>query len=159
MNKEEWKDVPGYEGKYKISNLGRVKSLLSNIYLKHCVNSVGYYQVTLCLDGKKFNHTIHKLIAESFLFKKCDGLVVDHINNNKLDNRIENLQFVTHRINITKDKKNTVSKYIGVTFEKKNNKWRSRIRIDKKNLHLGYFNDEYEAHLRYLQELQTIKDL
>lgn len=159
MNSEEWKDIPNYEGKYQISNFGRVKSILSNIYLKHCINSVGYYQVTLCLNGKKFNHTIHKLIAESFLFKKSNDLVVDHINNIKTDNRIENLQYITHRINVTKDKKNTVSKYVGVTFEKKINKWRSRIRINKKNIHLGYFNDEYEAHLRYLQELESIKNL
>lgn len=159
MNSEEWKDIPNYEGKYQISNFGRVKSILSNIYLKHCINSAGYYQVTLCLNGKKFNHTIHKLIAESFLFKKSNDLVVDHINNIKTDNRIENLQFVTQRINVTKDKKNTVSKYVGVTFEKKTNKWRSRIRINKKNIHLGYFNDEYEAHLRYLQELESIKNL
>jgi hypothetical protein len=156
MNIEIWKDIKGFENKYQISNLGRIKSLLTNKYLKHCINGSGYYLVTLCFKGKKYNRNVHKLLADAFLIKENDNLVVDHINNNPLDNRLENLQFVTHRINVTKDKKNKVSKYVGVTYEKKCNKWRARIRLNKMNISLGYFDNEYEAHLRYEQELQTI---
>jgi len=156
INNEIWKDIKGFENKYQISNLGRVKSLLTNKYLKHCINGSGYYLVTLCYNGKKYNKSIHKLLADTFLIKESNDLVVDHINNIKTDNRLENLQFTTHRINVTKDKKNKISKYIGVTFEKKRNKWRARIRLNKVNISLGYFNDEYQAHLRYEQELNTI---
>jgi ribosomal protein L15E len=60
-------------------------------------------------------------------------IVVDHIDNNiKTDNRLENLQLITQRENVSKDIKNTSSKYIGVCWHKKAKKWRSSIQINGK---------------------------
>lgn len=152
---EIWKDVIGYEGSYQISNLGNVKSLLTNKNLKPCINGSGYYIVSLCKKGKKKSTHIHSLLAEHFLIKKSNDLVVDHINNIKTDNSLENLQYTTYRVNNTKDKINKKSKYIGLTFDKKCNKWRARIRINKINISLGYYETEYEAHLAYEKALKN----
>jgi hypothetical protein len=72
---------------------------------------------------------------------------IDHINNNPLDNRKCNLRIVTPQQNNMNRKsvKNTTSKYIGVSFDKKTNKWKATIRIDCKYIFLGYFDDEIEA--------------
>ena len=86
----------------------------------------------------------------AFLNHKPNGhnLVVDHINNDKLDNRLENLQIITHRENICKDRIGT-SKYAGVSYCKINKKWRARIQINKISYFLGYFTNEKDATIVY----------
>jgi hypothetical protein len=90
---EEFKDIIRYEGLYQVSNLGRVKSLRRNKILspsKEC----GYLKTTLRKDGKQRKLAIHQLVAMAFLGHEPCGheLVVNHINKNKLDNRVENLK-------------------------------------------------------------------
>lgn len=81
------------------------------------------------------------------------GDTVDHIDNNPLNNNVTNLRVITKRENSSKDRKG-ISKYTGVTFNKKSNKWRSQIWINGKNKTLGSFDDELEAHRAYQKELQ-----
>lgn len=168
---EIWKDILGFEGLYQVSNLGRVKSLPKewfsgkNTYKKHngkilkpCVNKIGYYVVNLTKDKKSNVKTLHQLVAMAFLNHTPCGykLVVDHINNNKLDNRLENLQLITHRENTSKDKKNCTSKYTGVSWCKELNKWRAGIRFKGKSMCLGYFNCELKAFLCYQNKLKQV---
>lgn len=154
MKTEIWKDVIGYKGLYQVSNLGRVKSFRRNkeIILKPSIGDRGYYVVTLYNKRK-----IHQLVAESFLNHTPKGmsLVVDHINNNKLDNRVENLQIITQRENLIKDK-SCSSKYAGVSWFKLRNKWRASISKNGKKIHLGLFTNEYDAALSYQQALKQI---
>lgn len=77
------------------------------------------------------------------------GLVVDHINNIKTDNSIDNLQLISQRENSSKDKKNGTSKYIGVYWNKEKHKWTARIQVNGFNKHIGHFNNEIDAHLAY----------
>jgi hypothetical protein len=72
---------------------------------------------------------------------------IDHINNNPLDNRKSNLRIVTSsQNNMNKiSNKNSTSKYIGVAYYKRKNKWRSYIKVNGKNIFLGNFKDEIEA--------------
>ncbi len=143
----EWKDIPDYEGLYQVSTDGRVKSLRKNLILKTNLDRWGYPRITL--RGKTFR--VHLLMAMTFLGHKPKGtsnLVCDHINNIKSDNRIENLQLIPHRENVSKDRKGS-SKYTGVTWCKHWNKWVAGIRVKGKRKFLGYFIDEYEAHLAY----------
>lgn len=169
--KEIWKDIPSYEGMYQVSNLGRVKSLSREILkngkhpfickekiIKNCLNTGGYYYVGLSKNSKTISRTVHQLMAEAFLNHNPCGmnLIVDHINNNKLDNRVENLQIVTNRFNTSKDIKNKTSKYTGVSWEKRRSKWVVRIRINQKYLHLGYFLNEEDANLAYQNKLKEI---
>ena len=173
MEKEIWKDVPGYEGLYEVSNLGRVKSLSRVVIrsdghrqpvpgkiLKNAVNSNGYALVSLCNTGNQKNYFIHTLVAIAFLNHKPDGynIVVDHINNNGLDNKVENLQLISHRLNMSKDKfrLGKSSRFTGVWWSKENKKWRAKISVGGKNKHLGYFNVEEDAASAYQGALKKI---
>jgi hypothetical protein len=159
--KEIWKDIPGYEGRYQASNQGRIKSLVSNIIMKQQLGKRGYYCVDLSLNGKRKNYTVHKLVAMCFLSHEPDGtmnLVIDHINNDKLDNRIHNLQLISNRDNLIKsiDKEKTYSKYTGVTWDKQSQKWKSNIRINSKSYHLGLFEIEEDAHKAFQQKIKEM---
>jgi len=156
---EDWKDIPSYEGLYQVSNLGKVKSLRFNKdkILKTSIDAYGYSNVSLWNDKKQKTKKVHKLVAIVFLNHIPSGfnLVVDHINNNKLDNSLENLQIITHRENSSKDKKGT-SKYTGVSWNRDMSKWQVGITINGKKKGLGYYNNEYKASLVYKNKLKEI---
>lgn len=114
---EIWKDIQGFEGSYQISNLGRVKSLERDIYTKDGVfqrhkretiktlktNSDGYKGVTLTVNGIKTRTvTVHILVAEAFIPKPNDYEVfeVNHIDADRTNNIVTNLEWVTHQENI-----------------------------------------------------------
>jgi hypothetical protein len=139
---EIWRIIPDYNCNYKVSNLGRVYSNISNKYLSF--NSVRGYK-TVSLNGK--NRYVHQLVAICFLNHKPNGhkSIVDHIDGNHLNNRLDNLQIITQRQNLSKDKKNKTSKYTGVCWNKRAKKWFSQIRDGKKVIYLGVFRSELEA--------------
>lgn len=94
---EEWKWIEGYEGIYKISNCGRVvnfKGELSPSLAK------GYYQIILCREGQTKTYRIHSLVAKHFVEGYEEGLVVNHKDLNKTNNRAENLEWVSQKENI-----------------------------------------------------------
>lgn len=76
-------------------------------------------------------------------------VIVDHINNIKLDNRAINLQLTSSRVNNSKDVKNKTSKFTGVSWDKNNKKWLSQIVFNKKTFNLGRYNSELEAKKAY----------
>jgi hypothetical protein len=169
MIKEIWKDIPNYEGYYQASNMGRIKSIERDILnrgkfpfkskekiLKPQNDTHGYYYLNLFKNGKRKNIKVHKLIAMTFLNHIPNGkydIVVDHINNNPSDNRVENLQLITNRENTTKIARGK-SKYIGVCWDKKNNKWKAAIKINGFCKNLGLFNIEIEASEAYQNALK-----
>lgn len=167
MDKKEteiWRVLPSNEN-YLISDLGRVKVLprigedgrkLKGKICKLSLNNHGY----LCVGiGQKIK-IVHQLVAEAFLDHKPCGLkiVVDHINNVSTDNRLINLQLISHRENCSKDKKDGASKYVGVYWSKQRNKWRSRIHINGKLKNLGYFHSEEEAAEAYQNALNDLRN-
>lgn len=163
---EIFKDITGYEGLYQVSNLGNVKSLGNNRLrkekiLKPCNGGVGYYFVNLWKDGEKKNITVHQLVAIAFLNHKPDGhkIIVDHIDNNPLNNKLENLQLISVRENTSKDRINGSSKYIGVYWNKKANKWQAQIGINSKRKYLGLFSNEIEAHESYQNRLKQLNQI
>jgi hypothetical protein len=167
---EEFRDVPGYEGLYQVSNLGNVKSLAretsngkgffisKEIIRKPTNDNKGYLHLLLSKDAKLKSFKVHKLVAMAFLNHTPCGmkLVIDHINDNKLDNRVENLQIVTSRFNTYKTKVKYSSKYKGVSWHKKANKWSASIHINGKGFHLGLFTCELAASLAYQNKLKTL---
>lgn len=96
---EEWKAVPRYEGLYKVSNMGRVIGLKRNRILKSAPNEKGYQMVTLCKDGRMRTFKVHKLVAETFIGKK-DGFEVNHIDGDKSNNQVNNLEYCSHSENV-----------------------------------------------------------
>lgn len=158
---EEFRDIPGFEG-YQVSNLGRVKSFKNKkeVILSNSKNCKGYYKIILRKNNKNYYKGIHQLIAIAFLNHIPNGnkLVVDHKNNIKTDNRLENLQIITNRENSSKDVKNKTSKYTGVYWYKSRSKWMASIGIEGKTKHLGLFTCELEASIAYQNKLKEIQN-
>tara|TARA_R100000541_G_scaffold3673_1_gene10949 strand:+ start:284 stop:796 length:513 start_codon:yes stop_codon:yes gene_type:complete len=165
---EIFKDITGFEGLYQVSNYGNVRSLdrvdsrgynLKGKAMKHRLNSTGYYMVNLKGKIKQKNCTVHQLVAIEFLNHKPNGnkgLVVDHVNNDKTINRLDNLQLISQRENLSKDRKGCSSKYAGVCWHKPSSKWIAKIHINGKQKYLGLFTDETEASTAYQNELKNI---
>lgn len=160
QQEEIWKDVPGYEGDYQASNLGRIKSLKKqkHLILKPTKNKNGYFYVNTCFKGIQKHIQVHKIIAITFLNHNTNGykFVVDHKNNIKTDNRLCNLQIITSRENCSKDRTNKTSKYTGV--RKSNSKWRATIVINNKGINLGTFDTEKEAYEYYKKAVFSINN-
>lgn len=156
-NLEIWKDIPTYEGLYKVSNKGNILNVIRNKKLSLCPGTNGYLRVTLCNNGKKY-YRVHQLVGMAFLCHNINDkkYIIDHKNNVKDDNNVDNLQIITQRENTSKDRKNKTSKYTGVCYHKKGKKFRASITINKKNKHLGFFENEYDAHLKYQEYLNKI---
>lgn len=152
---EIYKDIKGYQG-YQVSNLGNVKSLkgLTPRILKPGLAGE-YYFVVLYGENKR-TAIVHKLVYEHFGTKSCDKLVIDHIDNNPLNNRIDNLQLITFRKNLSKDKKNKTSKFTGVSWVKKREHWISTIMINKKQIYLGSSKSETDMRDLYNKKLSEI---
>lgn len=158
---EIWKTIIGNED-YQVSSLGNVKSLKhgKQRILKGGINSRGYHCVGLCKGGVQKERTVHQLVAIHFLNHLPSGLelIIDHIDGNKKNNRLDNLQIVTNRFNASKGyiSKETSSYYTGVSRHKLRNKWRARIYINGKDKHLGLFETELEASQAYQKALNNL---
>lgn len=107
---EVWKDVKGYEGYYQVSNLGQVRSLdrtipfrggekkLEGMILKQKLNK-GYNMVGLSVEGKQQGKLTSRLVAEAFIVNSENKPEVNHIDENKQNNMVENLEWVTPKEN------------------------------------------------------------
>lgn len=166
---EIWADVVGYEGCYKASSKGRVKSVdrvvvrsnganqtVKSRILKQCSGPRGYYMVNLCMHGRCRSFVIHKIVSQAFLGPRKNGYVVDHIDGDRKNNNLENLRYLTTRDNVIYGRhclyrKNGASKYPGVSKSKGRNKWKASIVISGKFVHLGNFDKEEDAAKAYME--------
>lgn len=163
---EIWKDIPNYEGLYKASTFGNIKSLNYNRTKQERVlipnlDRYGYYTLSLSSNNSKKTKKIHKLIAITFInhIPSGNNLVINHKDLIKTNNKLENLEVVTNRENTNKKHIKSSSKYIGVCLEKKTKKWQAYIYIKTKKKHLGYFNTEEDASEAYKKELNNINKI
>lgn len=118
---EIFKDIPGYEGLYQISNLGNVKSLHYNksnrqVILKPRLNKKGYCRVGLHSKGESKDFFIHRLVAESFIPNPNNLSDVNHKDENKQNNCVNNLEWLSHRDNMNYG---TIKERIAATLRKK----------------------------------------
>ncbi|MCQ2163589.1 MAG: NUMOD4 motif-containing HNH endonuclease [Bacteroidales bacterium] len=105
MEVEKWKDIEGYEGKYQVSTLGRVRSL--NYIRKGMISELRqgrgkkrYNKVVLYMDGKPKTYYVHRLVIQTFLGQAPEGKpCVDHIDGNFLNNKLSNLRYVSYKEN------------------------------------------------------------
>lgn len=171
---EEFRAVKGYEGLYEVSDLGRVKSLarevannfkgfilLPEIILKLGRGTGGYLGVGLSNKGKVKTYQVHQLVSVAFLGHKPNGTksVVNHKNFNRAYNVKTNLEIVSPRKNTDKKHLPSSSSFVGVSFISSRNRWRARIYIDGKRIHLGHFRNEIDAGKAYdtaLNEYQLL---
>lgn len=133
---EIWKDIPWYEWMYQASNLWSIRSLTRLVKWKekYFQKIIGrklkqkfdkhtwYYCLDLSKDGKRKTCSVHRLIAKTFLWMKV--WVVDHIDNNKKNNNVENLQFVDQTSNLSKFyvKKDLLIRWLKKLYQYKNMK-------------------------------------
>lgn len=89
------KDIKGYEGLYKITDTGKVWSEKSKKFLKYDSDRSGYQRVTLTSGNVHKRYMVHRLVYSSFCGDIPQGLFINHKNENKTDNRVENLELVT----------------------------------------------------------------
>ena len=152
LDNEIWKDVLRYDYEYQISNLGRFKRVTS--FHKNnkgeitvgSLDSRGYLRTNLTKEGKNISKKLHRLVAEHFLDNYSEDLTVNHIDFNKSNNKLSNLEMMTVKENvidyITKKKKlKTYSSVIGVSYHKTIKKWVAKLG----RLHLGVYDTENEA--------------
>lgn len=150
MNENEiWKDVIGYEGYYKISNMGNVFSIKSNRLMKKNINNRGYERVTI----KYKQISVHRIVCDAFLDKSENKNIVNHINGIKHDNRVDNLEWVTSRGNTIHHLSSFKIKEIRLKNCIRYEKW---IYINGKNRRLGRFKSREEAYNAYNDKLKEL---
>ena len=171
--KEVFKSVKGYKGLYEVSNTGKLKRLEKTIInsagefktygtkiMKGAVQSKGGFISHLLSnnEGKKLIN-IHLLVAEAFMnydksFDKSQ--VINHIDGNKANNKVDNLEITTISEIALNNNKVKSSKFKGVSYKKSINKWISQITINGKQTFLGAFQDELQASAVYIKKSKEL---
>lgn len=161
MKKEIWKGVKGYERKYQVSNRGRVKSLrrliircdggrfwLRERILKPGIDYNGRYMVGLNDCDRHRGTAVSRLVYEAFKGELISGLVIDHIDNNRSNNHISNLQQITQQENCLKDqwRRKDFKNYIHIN-KTRNKKWSASMRINGTQTYIGIFRHKYLAEM------------
>lgn len=166
---EFWKLIDEKKGCYMVSSLGRLKSkiegrrrdgkwMLIKAYEKN--KGKGYCEARLSYPNEKMiRPLLHRLVMLTFRPIANIEMFVNHKNMRPSDSRLCNLEWVSHRENLT-HKKNTdntkSSKYTGVTFEKSSQRWRARGSYAKKKICMGRYSTEEEASLAYKNKMTEL---
>ena len=160
---EEWRPIPGYEGMYSVSSLGNVRSeerqVTHGAFLRTvkkrilCQNHTtnGYLSLRLWCNGKFRVARVHQLVAEAFIGKPQDGLMVDHIDRDKANNKVDNLRWVTKAQNM----KNTQcrgSSGLKFAYLMPSGRYQARYKpsTGKPMVNCGTYDTPYRAHIAAL---------
>jgi len=170
---EIWKDIPGFEGLYQVSDLGRVKSLdriehnkngrilpiKDRIMATHS-NGKGHIKLTLSKGSCRNKKYIHRLMAEVFVPNPNGYKLINHIDGNPSNNILSNIEWVSMRENVThglkkKNSRKKSSSYPGVHLNtvNTNKKWKAMLFANGRHNYLGNFYTEEEAHAAYQKAL------
>lgn len=150
--------LPDMEGLYSITKCGKIYSHLTNRWMKLPLNKSGYQTVDLRNNGKRIHGIVSRLVAQTFIHNPEFKPQVNHIDGNKLNNHVDNLEWVTQQENTNHAESNGLfrhtksaikhSKYTGVVWE--SNKWNVRKSINGTRYTVGNFTNEEDAHQAYL---------
>jgi hypothetical protein len=140
---EIYKVIKGFEN-YSVSNLGNVRNDKKDKILKQSLTKTGYKKVNLN-NGKTIR--VHRLVAEAFIPNPDNKPCVDHIDNNRTNNNVNNLRFVSYQennFNTSITNKNTTG-HKGIRWNKHRNKYEAFITLDNKKYNLGLFEKLEDA--------------
>ena len=180
----EWKPLVGYEGRYEVSNTGEIRSIQSNHgkYQERLVkpfirsSTCEYFYVNLTVKNRTFTEAVHRAVAKAFIKNTLNKPMVNHIDGNKLNNNVCNLEWVTcsenhkhaYKAGLKSAKKHTErmigtkwgisSNYRNVSFDSSRQKWIGALKLDGKNLKPKRFNTEIEA-AQYVNNLIDLYQL
>ena len=147
-----WKDLKGFEDKYKISPNGEIINKKNNTKVKCRISKDGYLRATIYYKKKGYIKSIHRLVAETFINKNPINqiLEVNHIDGNKLNNSISNLEWVTHKENINHAWKNKLFEPVREASKRygKNNPNAKKVYQIKDNVVIQVFNTIKEASIK-----------
>jgi hypothetical protein len=143
---EEYKIIEGFEN-YSVSNFGNVKNNKTGKIINPRLNRNGYYIIDLHKNGKRKTFKVHRLVALTFIPNPENKPSIDHINNDRTNNNVNNLRWCTNSENSynTGLSKTNTSGIKGVCFHKQHKKWQVQITHTGKNYHLGYFENLEDA--------------
>ena len=165
LNIEEWKQIPNLP--YEISSLGKIRNLQGKV-LKTYIQNSGYEQIKINYQGLHIHKSIHRLVAEAFIPNPLNKEYVNHIDGNKLNNTVDNLEWCTNSENILHARKTGLnpynkptlglklkprsnnakqSQYLGVHWDKSRQRWRAVVVLDKVKYLQKRYDSEYEAAL------------
>ena len=106
-NNEIWKDCVGYEGRYQVSNLGNVRSIANNkgtyqerLLSQRQTTTSDYLYVNFTVKDVPTRHSVHRLVAKAFIANPSNKATVNHIDGNKLNNNVCNLEWNTYSENL-----------------------------------------------------------
>ena len=147
---EEWRliEEPELQG-YYVSNLGNI-SRQSREFKTKWINIKGsslkgYRYFQQIIDGKRKNHLIHRCVAKAFIENPDNKPCVDHIDNNRANNHVNNLRWCFHSENCKNQPQQTEGKKNGVVFDNQRKRWMATIRENHNNKFLGYYDTYEEA--------------
>ena len=157
----EFVDIPDFEGLYKINQNGEILSFKQNTngkIMKPRLDKNGYYRVTLRKDKMIYYPHIHRLLGKTFLSNPNNYPCIDHINQNKEDNNLQNLRWISYSGNNRNRILPSKSK-LPRGVEKCNSSYRARIKIDGVKKHLGCFKTIEEASKVYEDKYNEIMSI
>ena len=154
MEIEEWRGVPGFEHRYQVSSLGRIRSYGADSHkriLKGITLPRGYKLLNARGNGKSTWFKVHRLVFETFVRKLEAGEVLDHIDRDQTNNAVKNLRACSRSENNynSRPRKNKKSRYKGVCWNGKTSRWVVKIKANKKAHYVGVFRCEHEAACAY----------
>lgn len=157
MNKEIWKDIKGYEGLYQVSNLGNIRSLYkykgSNKRVLHkIISNKGYYVISLVKNKRKKQYRVHQLVANAFIINDNNYPVINHIDGNKLNNNVTNLEWCTVSHNNKEAYRIGLSKPNRVMLGRKSEKCPNSIPINQYDMN-GNFIRRWNCSYDVIREL------
>lgn len=159
MANEIWRTIPGFKGRYEVSSLGNIRNIRKAALKPRMptLNKHGYLRLNLTTNSKVTrNIEVHTLVALTFIRKRKKGEMINHKNYIKTDNRASNLEYVTHRENIT-HRCIRSNKYTGAIFVRKTGKWSGVVQHKGVIKYLGTFNNPLSAHQAYKNYLKENK--
>ncbi len=135
---EQWKQIVDFPN-YEVSNMGNIRNRKTKRVLKPFLNYFGYLMIGLSIKGKTYSKLIHRLVAKAFISNPDNKPTVDHINQNKWDNRAENLRWQTQKEQLNNKDQDYKKYHLGQKAKEYMKQWRDKNIEYRKEYRKNYY--------------------